>query len=68
MYKLKKGDSFQTFYYMALSMQSSCELREFIKLNQWYFDRQEEPVKQQLRDMYEFMRGDELNGEEVRCK
>lgn len=68
MFKLKKGDSLQTFYYAALSINTSGELKEFVKVNKWYFDKMNDAIKQQLRDMYEFMRGDELNGEEVGCK
>lgn len=60
MWKLGKGDSLQTFYYMALSIESSSELSKFTKINKWYFDKMSDEIKQQLRDNYTRMKLEEM--------
>lgn len=53
-YKLNKGDSFNHFYYAALTTDTSRELKEFIDLNKWYFNKMNDDVKSQLRGIYAY--------------
>ena len=53
-YKLNKGDSFNNFYYAALTTDTSKELKEFIDLNKWYFNKMNDEIKDQLRGIYDF--------------
>lgn len=53
-YKLNKGDSFIHFYYAALTTGTSKELKEFIDLNKWHFNKMNDEIKDQLRGIYDF--------------
>ncbi len=54
--KLPKRASMAHFYYQALSLNTSAELAEFIKLNKWYFDKMTPEIQEQFRIMYQKMK------------
>lgn len=57
--KLGKGDSFQKFYYIALGLETSEELAEFIKINRFWYEKSREDIKEQLKEKYKRLRKQE---------
>lgn len=51
-YKLEKGSTFIEFYYTGLMIETSWELEEYIKVNQWYYTKMREDIKEQFREKY----------------
>lgn len=58
--KLAKGASFIEFYYTGLSIMNSEDLKIYVKLNKWYFDKMNPEIQNQFRKMYKNLKRMEI--------
>lgn len=63
MYKLTKGEGFLHFYYRAMSYETSKELKTFLYMNEWYYKKQSEDVREQIKQRFHRLREEEKNGD-----